>query len=467
MGKKTPTIDELLGEAEESNIDYSIFGDEIKLKEMNDKHAFINSYNSRPMVMCHVYNDAFNKEILEFRTPEAIEKQYSNQAIEIPSDKGSKYIKLGKWWVEHPKRREYETLFFDPSRPKEHNKCYNLWEGNSCEPRKGSWRHTRKHIWKILCNKDKIKFKYVIKWFAWLIQNPHERAEVAIIFKGKQGAGKGFVMTQFVEMFGRHGMQISNRDHLTGKFSGHLKLVVFLFADEAYYPGDRDVEGTLNMLITENKVTREAKFAHPVLDKNRLHIAMATNNEWVIPAGSDSRRYFINEVDNSYAKNQTTDMKRKEYFGKLWGEMSSGGQEAMLYDMLNINLEGWHPRDDVPETEEIKKQRLMNMPKVHKYLLSFLEDGVFPGQYDNATRYVINGQEFMDYLIKIEPDSKKISLKSMTNLLKEIGVEKIKTAQRNMWHFPDLAKIRKNWDEKFPIGKWDEAIEWELEKSNY
>lgn len=472
MSDKPKDIDELFESTDSDNVDYSIFQDEIKdkktLDEMNAKHSFIRYYDSRPMVQCEVYSSVHEKKIIEFIEPGALITQYSNKTVEYMTDKGSKAIELGKWWIKHPSRKEYETIIFNPQQPREYLDCFNLWEGLTTQPKRGSWKHTRKHIWRVLCNGNKEKFKYVIKWFAWLIQNPHERAEICLVFKGKQGAGKGLVMTQFVEIFGRHGMQITNRDHLTGKFSGHLKLVVFLFADEAYYPGDKDVEGQLNALITEHKITREAKFAHPVLDKNRLHIAMATNNDWIIPARGDSRRYFVNEVDNRYAKNQISNRERKVYFDRLWGEMGNGGRESMLYDLLKINLSGWHPRDDVPETDELKRQREMGVPKVDKWVCSILQEGFFPGIRNAKGHYVVGSTEMMEYMERIEPECKKSSYRARIDALKKLGVTGERDAERRFLIFPSLQLMRENWNEKFAPTIWEHPGEaWIISKSQY
>ena len=103
-------------------------------------------------------------------------------------------------------------------------------------------------------------------------------------------------------MFGEHGLVLSNRKHITGQFNEHLRQCVFLFADEAYNPGDRDAEGILKSIITEKRLMVEAKYGKTETAKNCLHIGMASNEDWVVPASQDSRRFFINEVDNSYAR---------------------------------------------------------------------------------------------------------------------------------------------------------------------
>ena len=465
-------LSELIDAAEAGDIDYSLFegADDKQLEEMNQKHAFINTVDGRPMVLCYVYSPVFEKDTIEFRTPDAIKLQYSNKSVELMGGDKIKYVELGTWWVKNSRRREYETVIFDPAQDKEYKQCFNLWEGFNVAAKKGNWGKTRKHIRNIICNKDKLKFMYFIRWLAWCVQNPQERAEVAVVLKGREGAGKGFIFTQMVQIFGRHGLHISNREHLTGKFTGHLKLISFLFADEAYYPGDKDVEGALKQLITEPVVTREAKFANPVLDRNRLHIGMATNNDWVIPAGSDARRYFINEVDNKYSKGQSNNADRKRYFNPLWGEMNNGGREAMLFDLLRINLKGWHPRDDIPETEELKKQQAMSLSKYHKIVYEFLEYGDFPGEYTPRRTYEVKSKQLMDHMEDTHHRGTKIAFRLIGSVLTELGARTTSDPRIGRhWIFPSLNDMRKAWDKKYPKGEWKTSNEdvWTVAKLEY
>jgi len=424
-----------------TSIDETIFFDDVKLKEMNEKHAFITSYHGRPMVLCHIYDPITGQKKIDFRTPEHIIMQYSNQSAQS----SDKVMDLGRFWIRNSGRREYETVIFDPDLPKEYNNCYNLWEGMAVKPIKGSWYRTKRHIWRILCNKNKVKFKYVMKWFAYLIQHPGSPAEVAIIFKGRQGAGKGFIFTQFVEMFGEHGLVLSNRKHITGQFNEHLRQCVFLFADEAYNPGDRDAEGILKSIITEKRLMVEAKYGKTETAKNCLHIGMASNEDWVVPASQDSRRFFINEVDNSYARGGVPEAIRQHYFRQLWTEMKNGGQAAMLYDLLQVDLKGWHPRDDLPDTEELTKQKIMSLSKAEKSFLSFIEEGTFPNEPTKDGVFAAKTSQIIDHIAMNYPDIKKVSTNALTTLFKKIGCGKLHRVDGSYWTFPPLKDIRLYW----------------------
>lgn len=456
------------------NIDYTLFDDFIKLKEMNDKHAFINSLGGKPCVMADIYDEGLNKEILEFPSPADIKLRYCNSVVYVRTSQGERPVPLGKYWLEHPQRRTYSTVVFDPKKPKEFKlteespfPIYNMWEGFSVTPAKGNWKRMRTHVWDVMCNKDKTKFKYVMRWFAWCVQNVSERAEVAVIFKGKQGAGKGILMSQFAKIFGPHYMTISSSEQLTGRFNNHLRKCIFLFADEAYDPKDRESEGKLKQLITEPNIPIESKFKDTILAKNRLHIAMATNNDRVIIAGEDSRRFFINLVDNRYAKGQgKTDDQRDTYFTPIWQEMDNGGREAMVYDLLNTRLYDWHPRKNIPETEEMHKQRRLQFTDVNA-ILEWFELGEFPGRWDGIN-YVVKSSTLERHMrdkIPTLKDPKIVSWMKIIAILNKVGISKENRRIRRLGDgihltMEELPVMRRAWDSAYPYykGKWDHEI---------
>lgn len=448
-----------------------------ELARMNEKHAFVHSLGGKPAVFSRVYNEFFDDEIVEFITPDSFMVRYSNQLSPETNDR-DKNIPMGKWWMGHPHRKEYETAIFDPTlNAGEINRngklIYNTWEGFAIEPKRGVWKHTLRHIYEILCNKDKEKFRYVMKWFAWCVQNPGKQAEVALIFKGKKGAGKGTILTQFRKIFGRHGLVISNREHLTGKHNSHLESSCFLFADEAYKPGDREIEGIIKNLITEPSLTVEPKFRDLKISKNCLHIVMATNDEWVIPATEDERRYFINEVDNKYAKNMCSDAKRDSYFIRLYNELTNGGLEAMLYDLKYMQLGDYHPRYNVPMTKELKKQIHLSLPKIKTAMMYFLEEGIFVGEVneDEKTKekkYLITIETLLSYIHHLdEHNYKTISRKNLVNLLGEIGLTSDRINTKRYWIFPELGETRRLWNQRVIECEWDLTTTWQVEKLQF
>lgn len=452
------------------------------LRQMNASHAFVRSYGGKAVVTNLVYNEFYKKEIIEFLTPETIQIIYCNRMAEETLNDKKGALQLGKWWLLHPHRKEYATVTFEPSKPPgEYHRVdnqklqrndvledkfktyFNLWEGFAVEPVKGCWKNTLKHIYNILCNSDSTKFKYVMRWLAWSVQNPGTRAEVALIFKGKKGAGKGVILQAMCDLFGRHGLVISNREHLTGKHNEHLATCSFLFADEAYYPGDKEAEGIMKNIITEKSLTTEPKFKGLKIGNNCLHIAMATNSDWVISAGDDERRYFINEVDNKYSKNAMPDNLRQRYFNKIWKELDSAGLSAILYDLQHMQLGEWHPRHDVPETEELRRQIAMSLPKLKYAFLSMIEDGVFPGALDGQGRYIISNKNLTGYFHSMDPANKSITTKQVAKLCSDLGITTDRDKHSRFYVFPQLGELRKAWNFKVAkVDDWSLSDAWEV-----
>ena len=69
--------------------------------------------------------------------------------------------------------------------------------------------------------------------------------------RGRQGTGKGIFCTQFGRLFGQHFVHVERSSHLTGHFNSHLKDKLIVYADEAFWAGDKKAEGVLKAMITE------------------------------------------------------------------------------------------------------------------------------------------------------------------------------------------------------------------------
>ena len=71
---------------------------------------------------------------------------------------------------------------------------------------------------------------------------PRQAAEVAPVFIGERGTGKGTLGKAMCRIFGQHARHVTSADHLTGHFNAHLRQCSFLFGDEAYAPKDRGAQ---------------------------------------------------------------------------------------------------------------------------------------------------------------------------------------------------------------------------------
>jgi hypothetical protein len=175
------------------------------------------------------------------------------------------------------------------------------------------------------------------------------------VMKGKKGSGKGTFFRVLAEMAGQHGMHISNQHHFTNHFNAHLRDCIFLFADEAMWAGDKKAEGTLKALITEPTIIVEAKGKDVVTARNYLHVAMASNEDWVIPASmEDERRFAVFEVNSKFVGNRA-------FFDAVHKQLKAGGKQALLFELKTRDIRGFHPRARIPQTHALAQQKLQSL----------------------------------------------------------------------------------------------------------
>lgn len=276
------------------------------------------------------------------------------------------YVGRGSYWLQHRHRRQYTTTVFAPSRVVEPHE-YNLWRGYGCKRRRGLPRRTLRFIWRTVCAGRRAEFLYVLRWLARLVQLPHKPGETALVLRGKRGIGKGFFANLVGSLMPQHFIPISNPEHLTGRFNGYLRQCVVLFADEAFYAGDKKHASTLSALITEPTLNFEHKGLDPLTDWNRVHLIIASNNEWVIPAALDERRFCVLEVRPD--KRLDTD-----YFADLSLALDGGEREQLLNALLEVDLDGWSPLR-VPQNAELSEQKGQNLEPHLAFLLDRLDAG--------------------------------------------------------------------------------------------
>jgi hypothetical protein len=277
---------------------------------------------------------------------------------------------LGEAWLENPRRRSFDqvTMSTDRNLPPD---TLNLWRNYGCEANPGGWPTIGDHLRTIICKGNERDFKYLEGLLARWVQRPVSCGEVAFVMRGKKGAGKGAVAHLMCRIFKHHAMTTANARDILGNFNAHLMDLCLLFLDEAFWAGDKQAEGRLQALITEPDQRIEPKGVNVFSVPNRLKIIMATNNDWVVPASGDERRYFV--VNVSDAKLDDT-----EYFNKLFAAIDGAEAEAFLYHLLNLDLTSFNHRA-VPHTDALNEQKLISGDSVQKWWASCLYAGSILG----------------------------------------------------------------------------------------
>lgn len=365
---------ELKGNAERYAIKQIVSAKEFiiepELRELNERYTVVRSFGGKCLVVWEEEGEGALKRTHLKKQPFAeFEKGYMNQRVQVGTDAqgNPKYVKKGKWWLEHPHRAQVERVVFAPDRADIPN-TLNLWKGYSVEAKPGD-KHLSylAHVRNIICSGNDDHFDYLVKWMARVVQQPASPGQVAIVLQGGRGAGKGFFTSGFGGLFGRHFLQVSSASHLVGNFNAHLRDALVVFSDEAFYAGDKKHNSTLKTLITEDILPIESKGVDVEFGQNYVHLIMASNEDHVVRTGIDERRFFILRVSED--KKQDT-----AYFEAMAKDLDSGGRENLLHYLMNVDLSGYQVRT-VPKTKALDEQTDQSLDPRDEWLFRVLQRG--------------------------------------------------------------------------------------------
>lgn len=337
------------------------------IDDLNSKHAVL-PVGSNVLILWERNNEETKRIETDFIRKNDFLTLYENRFVEVRDENGNaKQKPAAKLWLTSPERRQYEQIVFNPGKTGNGDKYYNLWRGFSVDPAAGDWSLFKKHIEENICAGDPEIFQYILAWMADAVQNLTDRPGVAVVLRGKQGTGKGIFCRLFGELFGQHFIHISQSKHLTGSFNSHLKDCLILFADEAFWAGDKSGEGSLKALITEPEFLIEMKGHDAIRMRNRVRLLIASNSEWVIPAGLEERRFCVIDVSDGH-------MQDHAYFESITNQMNAGGRAAMLYDLLQYDLSAVNLRK-IPQTAALFDQKIQSLSAIEQFWYVILQQG--------------------------------------------------------------------------------------------
>jgi hypothetical protein len=342
-----------------------------------------------------------------------------------------KQVGIGHWWFNHPNRRQYEGIVYAPGHTLPEG-IFNLWTGFGCKPRQGACNRFLQHLRENICSGVNEHYEYQLNWMAMGVQRPDRPGEVALVMRGQEGTGKGVLAQTYGGLFGPHFWHVSSPHHLVGHFNAHLEQCSVLFADEALFAGDRSYEAILKALITEETLPIEPKGVDPYTVPNRIHLIIASNSDWVIPASAEARRFFMLDVSDAHRQDRA-------YFGAIGEELKTGGREALLYDLLHRDISRFDV-GTVPQTQALAEQKALSRRDVDRLVETIAHEGRLPAVHPVFANVAVTtgeskGEGFYAAARVLVPDLKHISSTAIARRLHERW-------ECTSWHIGDQRGIR-------------------------
>ena len=398
--------------------------------------------------------------------------EHDSRALSVISEKGfetltanrllvidNKDVPISKLWLKSPQRRQYDGRDFRPD-----GKCppniLNLWRGFSYVPKEGAGQFDvfLDHILSNICGGDPTLAHWVTAWIADMFQNPARKSGTAMVMRGGMGVGKGVFANHIGKLVSRHYMATSQASQITGKFNGHMADKLLMFIDEGFWAGDKSAEGPFKSIVTEETVTVEYKGKDAIKMQSYIRFMVASNNDWVVPAGLDERRFAIFDVGDTVKGNF-------DYFKKMGEQLSAGGYEALLHYLLNYVYEPSLVRT-IPKTKGLLDQKLASMSMEMKWWFDCLSDGKI-GTGTNWPPGTVMKDDF--YAAYLEwADSMKgrhpVGKQQLAHILKkQAGLDAAAGRTRLGYHYelPSLEDARKAFN-----GAIGHSIAWDTEEND-
>ena len=345
-----------------------------------NEHLAVVSLGGKARVMRETRDPETGLVTEEFLTRADARLLFENRTWEDPNGNKKPVVPA---WLRHPDRVTYDGIVFAPegteSLPEAgRRRYYNLWRGFAVEPEPGDWSTFEDHLRVNVCAGDEDLYQWLLAWMARIAQRPWEKTGVAVALRGRKGTGKTKVGQRFGGLFHpAHCLSVAHERHLLGNFNAHQRGKILIQAEEAFWAGDKKAEGVLKDLITGGWVNLELKGVDVVRVRNLANLLITSNENWVVPASLDERRFAVFEVGDARAEDE-------RYFGAIDREFEAGGAAGLLFDLLSLDLSKHPDPRRAPNTPGLAEQKIAGLDALGKFWLECLVagciEGGFPGE---------------------------------------------------------------------------------------
>ena len=249
-------------------------------------------------------------------------------------------------WCNDPYREKKRRLVFNPSRECSDDE-YNLFTGFLAEQYTDEIdEKTREQVidrWEELIrvnsDYDEEQYTYQMKWFALLVQKPHIRPEVALIWQNSdQGTGKDITFNFVGEKIIGARYYCIIRDVEQELFDTHSTAregKILLKIEEADGFANRKYSNRIKSDITGKTVTVNPKNFKKYELAYYPHYGMTTNMDVPVFVEKSDRRFDIIATSSKY-------MGDSDFWDKTVKLFELPGAGRMVYDyLMKIDLVGW------------------------------------------------------------------------------------------------------------------------------
>lgn len=303
------------------------------------------------------------------RSTGSFKEAEQNQRVAVTDAEGNaKNVAAADHWLNHANRHEYDEARFCPGQ-RTRPAVYNLWEGWAHGWQNGVPRKMKDHMLHHMCGGDIAVYEWVLGWLAHAVQKVHETPTTSLVLAGPQGSGKNVWFRLISQLFAPYALMCTQSSQLVGNFNSHLMDKLLVFANEAFFAGNKKEANTLKSLVTDETMIVEPKGVDAFQVKKHFRLILASNEDRVVDLELDDRRYCVLRADAGDFNNS------RPYFAELIDAWENKGEREMFLKLLmDHSVDAWD-EGAIPETEARREQRELSLRPPVRDVMNLLSAG--------------------------------------------------------------------------------------------
>ena len=234
--------------------------------------------------------------------------QLKERFSHLKYSEGKTEHKFVQEWADDPNKKAFRKMDVVPKNcPPD---VYNLWDGYDIKKKKfvseetGDIQPFLDLLWDMSGGEESVQ-EYLLKWIAFLFQNPEKKPKRALVFQSKEGSGKNEFWGFIGKLMGKATyLETSNAERdIFEKHSLALQGRKLVFINEMNKNIHKNYEDRMKGLITDVSLYLRPLHKQSFEVDNLAGFILAGNSRLLVLVKKEERRFVLVEVRGEYLPN--------------------------------------------------------------------------------------------------------------------------------------------------------------------
>jgi hypothetical protein len=336
-------------------------------------------------------------------------------------------------WFSDPEIRLYRNTDYFPPPLKCPEDVFNLWTGFDVEKvqetgNEGKLPYILDHL-RFICG-DENTYNYLVKWFANIFQFPGSKSRTAIVIRGSEGVGKGFIYDLMKVLLGKDKVFFTSKPEkeVFSQFNGERENKLLICINEISLTQWKKIEDEFKSSTTGDVMTINRKGLHEYVVADLARYMILTDKDIPVSITKNNRRLVLIEVKG--------EKKQEEYYNTLYEAMADPQTQFDFFHYLkSVDISGFVFERNIPTTSYYREIEEISRPLEVDYIIDLVErnlpkvEGEDEGKSSMMDGVFFTSSELLDEYIKFGkrqfPDFKGCSIKLLSMRINKAEIDGI------------------------------------------